>query len=64
MSDQQIQPATEPIAEPKRPAHRPMLPDDKRKSEIIRVRVTEEQRKRFEQLGGEVWLRGRLDGLR
>lgn len=40
------------------------LPPELRKSETIRVRVTPAQLEKFERLGGEQWLRERIDKTR
>jgi hypothetical protein len=40
------------------------LPPEQRKSAMIRVRVTAAQQAKFERLGGEQWLRDRIDRAR
>ena len=40
------------------------LPPELRKSEMIRVRVTPGQMEKYEALGGEQWVRDRIDKAR
>lgn len=50
-----------------RPPGRPKgttLPPDLRKSEMIRVRVTPGQMTKYQALGGEQWLRDRIERAR
>lgn len=50
---------THPMTEGKRGPGRPFEPDPK--TETLRVRVTPQQREKFEGLGGADWLRRKVD---
>jgi hypothetical protein len=55
------------LAETPKPRGRPRgssKPPEQRKSATIRVRVTAAQQAKFERLGGEQWLRERIDRAR
>lgn len=49
---------------PKRPAHRPPLPPERRQDAVIRERVTAANRLVYEAAGGKAWLLAQLDACK
>lgn len=51
-------------ATPKKPRGRPTLPPDEAQTAMIRERVAEEERAKYDRLGGKEWLRAALKRAR